>query len=306
MGTIVTALNLTKAVHIDDTAYLEVAQHIQDDPLHPMAGQVNWIHESEPIHRINQPHLWFYLLALCMAVSGDQEITFHLLMALFSLGCILLFYLLARHWAQRHALLLTALFCLGPAFLPGQNLMCDVPMLCLWLLFFWALIRGHPSQRAVGWYALADVAAAAACLIKYTSVVLLPILVIDVAWQRRWRALLALLIPLGALAAWSAFNYYDYGGIHILERSPATLREEGLRRRMISWLIGLGAVAPFAVMYLPRLWERPRGRLLLAGCLMVGVLRGSREREPAERAEGVELGALGLAMVQPDRRDAAV
>lgn len=81
----VTAFNLTKAYHIDDTAHLETARAIQNDPLHPMSQTVNWIDTAEPIHKLNQPHLFFYLIALVVFLFGESEVILHLLLAIFSL-----------------------------------------------------------------------------------------------------------------------------------------------------------------------------------------------------------------------------
>ncbi len=79
---VATALNVTKAYHIDDTAYLEVARAILADPLHPMSGQVNWGDFSEPIHQINQPPLLSYMLAGVFYCCGESELATHLLVCL--------------------------------------------------------------------------------------------------------------------------------------------------------------------------------------------------------------------------------
>ena len=46
---IAVGVNLTKAVHIDDTAYLEMAKAILHDPFHPLSQETNWGNTSEPI-----------------------------------------------------------------------------------------------------------------------------------------------------------------------------------------------------------------------------------------------------------------
>lgn len=266
---IATAFNVTKAIHIDDTAYLEIALAIRDDPLHAMSAPISWIHEREPIHSVNQPHLFFYLLAASATLFGESEVAFHLVEAVFTLLALLFFYLLARRLAPEHALYLSALFVLGPAFLPAQNVMCDVPMLAFWLIFLWAVLT---PNRGIGHLVLAALAVSAACLIKYTSLVLLPLLALDLFWRREWLRLWVLAIPVAVLAAWSGFNYTDYGGIHILGRSRT---ETGLFvgwKRLVAALICLGAVSPFTVLLLPGLLKQRSGRLLLALALVAGGL----------------------------------
>jgi 4-amino-4-deoxy-L-arabinose transferase-like glycosyltransferase len=266
---IATAFNVTKAVHIDDTAYLEIALAIRDDPLHAMSAPINWVHEREPIHSVNQPHLFFYLLAGSLALFGESEVAFHLLESVFTLGSLIFFYLLARRFAPEHALYLCALFVLGPAFLPAQNVMCDVPMLTFWLIVLWAVLT---PDRGVWHLVLAALAASAACLIKYTSLVLLPVLALDLFWRREWLRVWVLAIPVVVVAAWSGFNYLDYGGIHLFGRTRTETGPFISGKRLVASLICLGAVAPFTVLLLPGLLRRRGGQRLLMFAVFVGAV----------------------------------
>lgn len=135
-----TVLNLTKSIHIDDTAYLEIVRHIVHAPLHPMSGFINWYESPQPIRTLLHPPLIPYLYALALFLFGESEIILHLVFSLFTLIAMVFFYLLAKFIQPQFALLLTAMFALGPAFLPSQNLMTDVPMVALWIAFFWAII----------------------------------------------------------------------------------------------------------------------------------------------------------------------
>jgi hypothetical protein len=128
-----TAMNLDKAYHIDDTAHLETAQWILQNPLHPMKGTINWDQTSDPIHVLNQPHLYFYLLAGWGSLFGFSEPAMHIFQSFFTLACILLIFLIAGLIVPGHALFLTVLLALSPAFVVGQNLMVDVPLLSFWL-----------------------------------------------------------------------------------------------------------------------------------------------------------------------------
>jgi 4-amino-4-deoxy-L-arabinose transferase-like glycosyltransferase len=268
---VATAFNVTKAVHIDDTAYLEIARAIRADPLHAMRGELDWTQKLEPIYTVNQPHLFFYPLALSMALFGENEVAFHLVESVFTLAALVFFYLLARQFcngSSRCALYLSALFVLGPAVLPGQNVMCDMPMLACWLGFLWALLTPRRGDR-LACPLLAAALAAAACLIKYTSLVLLPLLLTDLLWRGERRRLWLLTLPIAVLGAWSLFNYFDYGGMHILGREKVPKDAAALFGRAIGYLLCLGAVTPFSPLLLSRLPIRSRGLLLAA--LTVGV-----------------------------------
>jgi hypothetical protein len=288
MWSVTTAFEVTKAVHVDDTAHLEIARAILADPTHPMSGLVNWADTAEPIHMTNQPHLLFYVMAGVMrAAPGHVEQAMHLVWIVFSGFAIALFYALARTLETPSPLLWTAMFCLGPAFIPSQNLMVDVPLVALWLAFFLVLTR----EDAGGGILAASVLAAAACLVKYSSLVLLPILVLVIVRRRQPRRLTLLLIPLGILVAWSVFNWFDYGGIHIFARPIATAAAPGLMRglavivgRAALWLVALGAIAPFTPAFVRPLLSSCKGRWLLAATSVVAVTTSliGRAMLPAE------------------------
>ncbi len=281
---ICTAFVVTKAVHVDDTAHLAIAEHIREDPLHPMSGTVFWGERPAPIHDLNQPHLFFYLLAGALALSGGSLFAAHLVVALFTALCALFGLRLGRALglSPRRATLGAALILLGPAFIPGQNLMTDVPMLAFWLAAFDALVRADPDRPRMVY--LAGLYVGLACLIKYTSLVLLPILVIDAFVRDRRKAALGVLVPIAMLAAWSAFNFWDYGGVHLFDR-PVDSAQVGGPLATIGVVFGraglfvltLGASCPFTLGALAGTMERRgmrRVALSIVFFLLVGLVIG--------------------------------
>src|SRR5262249_25020439 len=154
--------NLFKPFHIDDTAHLDIARWIAAHPLRPMSGMLNWSDVRQPIYETNQPHLYFYLLAAWGKVFGYSEPAMHALQSLAALGSITLFYKLASVLAGDLALWLTAMLVLGPAFIVEQNLMVDVPLLTVWLAFFYFLICEDQSRPQTSRYIMAAVACSAA------------------------------------------------------------------------------------------------------------------------------------------------
>lgn len=245
---VVTAYNLFKAYHIDDTAYLEIAKWISGHPLHPMSGLLNWQGIDEPIFNTNQPHLYFYLIAIWSNLFGFSEPALHSLQSIAALACILLFYRLARFFASEIALWLTAIMILGPAFVVEQNLMVDVPLLALWLGFFCLLACGvrYPNQTVR--YFGAALACSAALLIKYSSLVLIPMLCLSLALERRGRQAWTVLVPIVTLAAWSLFNYLDYGAVHILTRPPRAVVDP--LAYFEAWVLTVGGLTPLGLIAL--------------------------------------------------------
>jgi 4-amino-4-deoxy-L-arabinose transferase-like glycosyltransferase len=264
---IVTLTNVTKAVHIDDSTYLIIARHILENPLHPLSGSLVLSGTPTPIWVTNQPHLLFYGFAGVMALFGESEVALHLFISLFSGLAILCFYGLGRCFCPQHALILVAAFCLGPAFLPGQNLMTDVPTLSLWLLFFWILVTRLDSPAPARAYATAGVVLGAACLTKYTSLALLPALCVPIVVRRDWRYAWVLLLPVVMLTGWSFLSLLDYGEVHLLTRERVEMSFVAIAGRLDCWLICLGAISPFSVLIVP--WAKSRKGLVSAAVVAV-------------------------------------
>ncbi|HET7785671.1 MAG TPA: glycosyltransferase family 39 protein [Myxococcales bacterium] len=271
LGAVASAFTLTKAVHVDDAAHLFIAQAILRDPAHASSAMVNWDQVPEPIHALNVPHLLMYAFAGALKLGAPVQ-ALHLISAAFVILSLCLIWRFTALLAPQHALWVTALVAVGPAFLPAANLMMDVPTLAIWAGFFSCMALYERERReARAWQACAF--AAAGCLIKYSSIALLPAFVFLVAWRRSWRSLLALALPLSALLAWSGFNWFAYGGVHLFERA-AELGEAGdglstllalSAGRLPLWAVGLGALSPFALAFA----GRGRGRLLVV-CALLG------------------------------------
>jgi 4-amino-4-deoxy-L-arabinose transferase-like glycosyltransferase len=244
----VTVYNLFKPYNIDDTVHLEIARWISAHPFHPMSGLVYWDGIKKPIYELNQPHLYFYLLASWGGVFGYSEAAMHALQSLASLCCVLLFHRLTRVLVGPLALWATAMLVLGPAFIVEQNLMVDVPLLATWLAFFNPLICDIDSRYQSRRYGLAALACAAALLIKYSSLILLVILCLSLLIERRRPQAWTVLIPIVALAAWSLFNYMDYGGVHIASRGVEYIDTWLLQlQEAVAWILALGALTPLGL-----------------------------------------------------------
>ena len=245
----ITALDFNKAFHIDDTFHLKAAQWLEHHPATPMSGYVNWGYDPEPLHHFNQPPGFFYLVAVTGHFFGYTEGPMHAMRSLFTLLALVCFHRLARHYAPKQALWLTALFALCPAFMVNQGLMTDVPLLAMQLLFF-NLLLVPGSMRTGARYAWAGLALAGALSIKYTTAPLLLVFPLVLALKREWRWLPMALIPIALLAVWSGWNLYEYGSIHILDRQGGDPSVRGIFVRTLALLTALGAVSPFTPLFL--------------------------------------------------------
>jgi hypothetical protein len=272
-----TAWNLTKPFHMDDTVHLEIAQWIAGHPAHPMSGYIDGGDSMAPIGELNQPHLFFYLMAAVGQVFGWHEISMHALEAVFAFGAIALAYEIARHVRPNCSVYMTALAVVSPAFVVGQNVMVDVPLLAAVTGCYWALLayRGPDAKR----YLIAALMASAAILIKYNGLTLIPALYLDMILRGRGKYWKIGLVPMAAVSLWSAFNAWDYGHIHMLARHPTPGAWSGtIVERTTGLLLCVGASLPMlALAFLPassnggrRSWIR-RGPGIL-GLLPLGLL----------------------------------
>jgi hypothetical protein len=249
---ITSLFNISKAVHIDDPVYIETGRSLMQDLGHPLSTQMNWNEIAEPLHSNNQPILLPALLALCTTIFGNSLFSMHLLMLLFNALSIVLSFRIAARLSKK-PLFYIILFAMSPAFILGQNLMTDLPCLSFWLLFFDALLgRGNRG----GGYALAACAASLACLTKYVSLALFPVLIIIILFDRSWENLWVMCIPCCVLAFWSLYNLSDYGGIHLLRFCVANTDPLYVLRKLLDWVFGLGAFLPLSVACMPYLYRK--------------------------------------------------
>ena len=255
----VTALNLFKPVHIDDGVHLSIARHIAQDPFHPLNGVVVFDNELTPIHKLNQPSLYFYWLAFTGSLTGYNLVLMHLFQSLFALACIILLYKTGQKLTPENPLLSTCLVAGSVAFVVNQNLMTDIPLLSAWLAFFYFLAR--KGKRPSFDHAMAGIFLGIAMLIKYTSLPLLVIYCFIILFRHSWKKWWMIIIPLAFITGWSVFNIYDYGHIHILDRPVNSgFSMSSVYMKLMSGIAVLGAVVFFTPLVFAQDLDRDNNR----------------------------------------------
>ena len=167
---------LNKAVHIDDSLFVWTAEQILNHPGDFYGFDVNWYGTTDPMASVNcNPPTTSYLLAGVMAIFGEQEILLHAVMLLVAFAAAAGIFQLAKLWCDR-PLLATFIAMSTPVFLvSATTLMCDVPMLAVWI---WAVVfweRALKNGNAF-YFLTAGLLAGLAVLTKYSALTLLPIL----------------------------------------------------------------------------------------------------------------------------------
>jgi tetratricopeptide (TPR) repeat protein len=264
---------ITKPLHIDDPLFVWGGQWIQHHPFDFFGARVGWWMTEVPLWMANcNPPLLSYFFAGVASLFGWDEIALHLACLAVSIWGALGIHALAGRWCRR-PLLATLLAILAPAFLvSATTLMCDVPMLSLWV---WCLVvwdRTLESNRPQG-FLLAGLLAGLAILTKYSPITLLPLLPIMALLRTRkpgwW--LLGLAVPLVMIAAFEWLTAAMYGS-GLLSRAayyarhyPVAMLGGAKANAFVGLTFAGGSLLPL-LFYAPFLWRRS---LLLAGGVVI-------------------------------------
>lgn len=265
---------LHKAVHVDDYLFIRSARQILEHPLDPYGIEVNWYGQAAPLAAITQnPPLACYYLAAAGGVLGWSEIALHGALLLPAVAAVLGLYQLARRFCTQPALAAGIALTTPVFWLSATTLMCDIPMLALWL---WALalwLRGMDTGRT-RWFAGAAGLATLAVLTKYFALALLPLLAVDTLVRDRRRAVQLgwLALPVVALTGYEILTKQRYGHGMFAAASEYTRSYQHIGRLGWRVLVGLsfagGGLLPVLALA-PRLCSR---KWALLGLLAVGLL----------------------------------
>src|ERR1035438_8903504 len=204
---------LNKAVHIDDSLFVWTAEQILKHPGDFYGFDVNWYGTTDPMASVNcKPPTTSYFLAGVMAVFGEREMALHAAMLLVAFTAAAGIFQLAKIWCAR-PLLATFIALSTPVFLvSATTLMCDVPMLAVWI---WAVVfweRALKNGNAF-YFLTAGLLVGVAVLTKYSALTLLPLLPILGVLRKRnlgwW--LLWLLLPLAMIELYQFGTAKLYG-----------------------------------------------------------------------------------------------
>jgi 4-amino-4-deoxy-L-arabinose transferase-like glycosyltransferase len=244
---LLTAINIDKAFHIDDTFHLEAGQWIAENPLKPMSGHINWADDPTPMYTHNQPVLFFYLVAFTSFLFGMGEIQLHLMESVFTFLVLYYFYKTAVFLRMKRPRLLLIFLAFCPAFIINQNVMVDVPVLSLILISTYCLLKSGKEQQLL-YYCLSALCIGLGLLIKYSLLPLLVVILLVLLVRRDFKYLPVLFIPVLMLAGWSSWNLQEFCSVHIFNRP----RSEFHPVRIIEFIACVGAVSPLSICLIPK------------------------------------------------------
>ena len=278
---------LNQAIQGDDHIYLTEAQHALVDPLHPSDVKYVFLGDQVDLRGHSHPPGNAWPLAGLILLFGDvHEVPFHAAYIVFSLIAVWAMWSLACRFSQR-PMWATLLFIAAPAFVVnGGSLEADLPFLAFWM----ASIALFLSGRLL----LAALAMAAAAMMAYQAVFLIPILFFamkpglstplpygrgsDQSRDREgavaWTGYATLLTPLLVLVAWQVFTRLttgtmpagklaEYFSIYAFQAMQHKL-QNALMLFIHSWWIVFPVLVPAAVALAWRNRRDPATLFLLA------------------------------------------
>lgn len=131
LALILTLLNCYKPLCIDDTLYYYHAAHLAREPLKPYAFEIYWLDLPTPALGVLAPPLFSYYWAIGIKLFGQHPILWKLWLLPVALLFIFALHTLFRRFAPGQEMWLTWLTVISPVFLPGFNLMLEIPVAAL-------------------------------------------------------------------------------------------------------------------------------------------------------------------------------
>jgi 4-amino-4-deoxy-L-arabinose transferase-like glycosyltransferase len=203
-----------KAFHIDDPLFVWAAKHIAQHPFDFYGFEVLWYSTWERMADVTQnPPLGCYYLALVGSVSGWSEHVLHWAMLLPAWAALAGTYRIAERLGAQPLISALLTLCTPVFVLSATSVMCDLPMLALWL---WTIIFWDEGlrERSAGRLWLAGILISVTTLTKYFGICLLPLLaayslVVDRPGWRRWLPPLALAVVI--LIGYQVLTWWLYG-----------------------------------------------------------------------------------------------
>jgi 4-amino-4-deoxy-L-arabinose transferase-like glycosyltransferase len=271
------------AFHIDDTLTLWAAKHIAAHPFDPYGFPVVWYNTGMPMSEVTKnPPFAAYYCALIGSLAGWSESALHLAFLFPALAVVLGLYHLARDLTQS-PLLAAVLTLVAPGFLVSStSIMCDVPMLALWVVAViqWrkGLESGQPLYLATGGLLIA-----ASALAKYFGACLIPLLFLYSVWRKRGLGIWALyfLIPIAALGGYQIWTQSLYGRGLLFDAAAYVGQAQAQHPLSLfgASLVGLsflGGCSLPALTCVPWLW-RKKWMIFVLATAAIGTVVGARE-----------------------------
>jgi hypothetical protein len=214
-----TILNALKPVCLDDALYYYRARQVAARPLDPYGFNIFWNDRPEPAIQVLAPPLFPYYWAPAIRLFGEQPVLWKLWLLPLALLLVFSLYALCQRFAPGHELWLTCATIISPVFLPGFNLMLEVPVAALSLLALNLFLRAC-DRESFALASLAGLISGLAMETKYTAFITVGVmLVYAIIFKRLRLGLLAATLAALVFIAIEGLTALRYGHSHFLYQS---------------------------------------------------------------------------------------
>jgi Dolichyl-phosphate-mannose-protein mannosyltransferase len=217
-----------KPFHIDDSAFLEIAQNILEHPLDPFHGSVALVDYDYQIFKrlgkapntfesMSHPPLVPYLMAAVITLRGRiDEFTLHLAFLIFPVMAALSAFYISERFCERPLIAVLVLVTTPIFMVNAQNLMTDVPAMALSLCSVAVFIYSAEHEQTA--YALlAGALGGLAALARYPGLISPLLLIIySIITQKGLRlSIFAAVVSAAVFGIWLIDNFAIYSTAHI-------------------------------------------------------------------------------------------
>jgi hypothetical protein len=261
-------LDCAKPLVIDDTAYAYDAHQIAWHPLDPYGHAIMWWDRPYTANEILAPPVLPSWWAVGVRLFGESPPLWKLWLLPVSLLFVWALHDLFRRFARGLEVPLTWMTVLSPVFLPGLNLMLDVPALALSLTAVILFLRAC-DRDALVLAALAGLVAGVAAQTKYTGFLAPAAMLLYALLHGKLRLWPVAVVPaVQVFVSWEFLTALLYGQSHFLsalrDSSQPLLQKAGLWAPLLG-ILGTVA-APVFLLGLAAL--RARAPVLVLGALL--------------------------------------
>ena len=246
---------INKAFHIDDTAYIYIARQVTKDPLHPYSFNFDWSGKTGLATHISNPPLISYYIAVIMLLFGRAEWVIHLSFLIFPIIAGISMFYIAKKFTNK-PLASSLLFVTSIAFVVMvHTLMLDIPFIAFFLLSIALFIYGVESNKNC-LLILGSIFGGMSYLIKYTGIIIIPILGTYAIVKKRFKVLIYLIIPIFFIILWNLYTFIIYGVAHNSEilnwllKSQNSFTLQSIIIRLLTNIVYIGGATIFPLMLL--------------------------------------------------------
>jgi hypothetical protein len=287
------ATNLAEPLAVDDVCHHYYAAQVARDPLHPYEFVTVWHQKPVPAWDVMVAPVHSYYWAPLLAWADGGPVAWKAwFLPLQWLFCWSLLVLLQR-WCARAAVPLLVAIAIGPAVLPGVNMMLEVPMLAFAFASVVMLLRSF-DRRSLALAAFAGLLLGLAFQTKYSAMGFAAPWALLAIVHRRWReAAVAVVAAVATVLAIEGLVALSHGGGSYFMRQLElrhTRNWPHLFRGLVlqtGWLGVPAAMLALLGLGAPRWTWCSVGGLWLAGHVVVAMSGGADERLASSEIDSV-------------------